>query len=148
MRLPSRWVFVVALLVAVHPVLADDRKDQDELQGTWEATAMIADGKPYADKGKGTTLAIMGNKITLVASEGKVKRNFTFTLNSSKTPKTIDAVAQDGAAEGKTIRGIYEIKKDTLTWCMSRETDGKRPTDLAPKLGDNTMILKAKRVKP
>ena len=148
MRLHFLSAVGVALLLTGAPVPADEKKDHDELQGTWEVTAVFDDGKPEADKAEGTSLVIKGDKITLVASEGKVKRNFTFKLGPDKNPKAIDAVAQDGAAEGKTIPGIYEIKGDTLTWCMSRAPDGKRPTELAPKAGDNAMILTAKRAKP
>jgi uncharacterized protein (TIGR03067 family) len=148
MRLHFLSVIAVALLWTRAPVLAEEKKDQDEPQGTWEVTALFADGKPEADKAKGTILVIKGEKITLVASEGKIKRNFTFTLDSAKKPKAIDAVAQDGAAAGKTILGIYEVKGGALTWCMSGEPDGKRPTELAPKEGDKALILTAKRAKP
>ena len=149
MRLQPLVAIGTALLLSAGSILADDAKDQEGLQGTWEVTAMFANGKPEgADKIEGTTLVFKGNKITLNASGGKVKRSFTFKLGSAKKPKAIDALAQDGAAEGKTILGIYEIKGDTFTWCMSREPDGKRPTELAPKEGDKAMILMAKRAKP
>jgi uncharacterized protein (TIGR03067 family) len=141
-------VFAAALLLSAAPVLADDKKDLNELQGTWEVTAMFADGKPETDKAKGTTFVIKGDKITLVASEGQDKRSYTIKLDSAKKPKGIDALAPDGAVDGMTLLGIYEIKGDTLTWCVPIEPGGKRPAKVAPKEGDQAMILTAKRVKP
>jgi uncharacterized protein (TIGR03067 family) len=107
MRLHILAVFAAALLLSAVPVLADDKKDLNELQGTWEVTAMFADGKAEADKEKGTTLFIKGDKITLVRSEGKVKRNFTFKLDSAKNPKAIDALTHDGVVEGMTLPGSF-----------------------------------------
>jgi len=149
MRLRLLVVFVAALVLSASPSVADDKKDQDALQGTWEVTAMVTDGKAEgADKIKGATIVIKGDKITLSAAEGKLKRSFTFKLDSSKKPKAIDAVLQDSPLEGKTAKGIYEIKGETLTWCMPQDVDGKRPTELRPKEGDKALIFTAKRVKP
>ena len=142
MRLHCLAVFAAALLLSAAPIVADDKKDQDEVQGTWEVTTMFNNGKPEPGTVKGATLVIKGDKITMGM------RNLTFKLDAAKKPKAIDAVAKDGAAEGKTILGIYEVKGDTLTLCMANEPDGKRPTELAPKEGDKAVIFTAKRAKP
>jgi uncharacterized protein (TIGR03067 family) len=148
MRLHILAVFAAALLLSAVPVLADDKKDLNELQGTWEVTAMFADGKPETDESKkGITLVIKAEKITLVASEGQDKRSYTIKLDSAKKPKGIE-LAPDGAVDGMTLLGIYEVKGETLTWCVPIEPGGKLPAKLTPKEGDQAMILTAKRVKP
>ena len=145
-ELLTRFSFLVALLFAVGFVGAGDKKAQDELQGKWKVTSMYGNGTEA--KGKGATLVIKGDKISLVpdAKPGK-ERNFKITLDPTKSPKAIDALALDGGPEGQTILGIYQLKGDTLIWSMSTEAGGKRPTSLEPKQGDKAMILTAERVK-
>lgn len=148
MRVVYSVSLLVALLFGAGFGGAGDKKAQDELQGKWKVTSMYGNGTE-AQAGKGATLVIKGDKISLAPPDAKSgkERNFKVTLDPTKSPKTIDAMALDGGPEGQTILGIYQLKGDTLIWSMSKEPGGKRPTSLEPKQGDKAMILTAERVK-
>ena len=148
MRCAFSASLLVALLLGAGFAGAGDKKAQDEFQGRWKVTSSYADGTEV--KGHiGALLVIKGDKITLAFPDAKrgAERNFKIKLDSAKNPKAIDALALDGGPKGQTFLGIYKVKGDTLTWGMSNEPDGKRPTSLEPKQGDKAVILTAERVK-
>ena len=79
-----------------------------------------------------------GNQVTITMGE----RTFfkaTFTLDTTRTPRTIDYKMTEGATAGGVQLGIYEIKGDTVRFSMS-EVGGARPADFSTTQGDGRTV--------
>lgn len=103
--------------------LGDDKQDQKKLQGKWISTA---------GKEKGLVMTFDGNKFSLQDEENEFKG--TFTIDSAKTPKTMDLKITGGKGDelddykGKTSQAIYELDGQTFKWCAGEPGKDKRPT--------------------
>jgi len=122
----------------------DAKKDQDKLQGTWEVVEMVSNGKPI--KEQGLKVIFDAEKMTLQVGD-KGKREFTYKLDASKQPKAIDTTALDGAFEGKTGPGIYDLGDATLKLCLPNQETKDRPTEFKAEKGSNLVLLTLKRAK-
>lgn len=84
-----------------------------------------------------------------LTTTGQPSLEMRITLNPSESPSTIDFVivkddGEDLAAQGQAlvILGIYSIEGDTLTICMSTDTEGEMPGDRPTKfIGDGQFGL-------
>jgi uncharacterized protein (TIGR03067 family) len=134
--------FVTGLLLAAAP--ADN--ERDKLQGTWQVAGMEQGGKKVpAGELAQMKVVIRGNELTGLEG-GQVRERFTFTLDATKTPKTIDTTAVEGPAKGETARGIYELTGDTLRICVS-EKGKERPSEFATRAGKDFVLLVLKRAR-
>jgi uncharacterized protein (TIGR03067 family) len=119
-------------------------KDDSELiQGTWKVESAVFDGKPEPAVAGKMTLTFNGKK--LVMTEFPLGDAVFFKLDSTKTPKAIDA----GHAEDKTndiFLGLYELNGDQLKICFT-PPGGERPTAFESKQGKQAMLLVLKRDK-
>jgi uncharacterized protein (TIGR03067 family) len=109
---------------------ADDaaKKDLERFQGSWRAVAVQNfDGQPAPDEDvKHTRLQVEGNRFTLTGKNFKVSG--TFTIDSTKTPKTIDVLLEGAATKEERFLGIYQIEGDDRKSCFALQ--GKeRPSD-------------------
>jgi uncharacterized protein (TIGR03067 family) len=133
----------------------DGKADLDQLQGSWEVTAMEMGGKATAAKdlpGK-VTVTFTGEKMEmdgpLAAAEGEkpVPPAFTVKLDPSKNPKAIDTVALTGRFKGKTQPGIYRLEGDELTLCLPNQEAKVRPTEFESPAGSELVVMTLKRSK-
>ena len=98
-----------------------------------------------ADFMKGSKRVAKGDEITVML-QGQLFMKAKFTLDPSKTPKTIDYSVTGGPYAGKTQLGIYELDGDKVKFCFS--TPGKeRPTDFTTKANDGRTLSIWKREK-
>lgn len=132
------------VLLAVGPLTAaavaqdDVAKEQKQLEGTWKAVSIESNGQPLDPKEVAFhRLEIKGNTLTIII--GDQGGLHTYTLDPKKNPKTIDI--------GK-LKGIYELKGDTLELCYALESTGKRPAEFGTKKGTDTTYGVWKRAKP
>jgi uncharacterized protein (TIGR03067 family) len=141
-----RTAALLLALVSVPALTAQDNKDLDALQGTWQRTSMIRNGKPVPeDEVKAERLTLQGEHYTLLI--GDQKRTGIFRLDPSKSPRTLDIVSTEGPNKGKTLHAIYELEGDTFTYCVA--PPGKeRPTLLESRPGSGWTLLVNKRVRP
>jgi uncharacterized protein (TIGR03067 family) len=118
----------------VQPVKSD-QKELDRLTGEWSGVALVMNGQDIpADFFKGSTRVVKGNETTVTIG-GQVVLKATFTVDPSKSPKTIDYTIAEGPDKGKQQLGIYEVENELAKFCFS--TPGKdRPTEFASKAGD------------
>jgi uncharacterized protein (TIGR03067 family) len=138
-------LLVVGVLFVGLAFAEDSKKDLDKLQGTWVRASVERNGKPAsADELKNTKLTLKDDKYTL--DDSKEKRTGTFKLDATKTPKTLDIVADTGPNKGKTLKGIYKIEDDTFTYCVGGP-DKDRPTEFTGKEGSGYTLLVNKRDK-
>jgi len=115
-------LFMAGILVA-----ADTAKVDDKLNGSYVGGGGETNGKPFNKEDlKDFKLVIKGNQYTLNAGTGESVQGIQ-TVDTTKSPKTIDATDGSGRNKGKTILGIYEINGDEFK--VSFSMPGKpRPT--------------------
>jgi RNA polymerase sigma factor (sigma-70 family) len=127
-----------------------------KIQGTWVAVSGEANGGKLGEewlKERKPTLVISGEKFTATAlldKNGKVAWKGTIHLDSTKRPLRFDTL--DGRLElAKTkkvlktpgVKGIYELKGDTLKVCYGPQW----PTEFKTKLDSSQKLWVFKRVR-
>jgi uncharacterized protein (TIGR03067 family) len=119
------------------------------LDGTWEITAVIDDGRVveptsvllnYAADGRVT---IRGQTVELVVPATYQRKRLPFVVDSTKSPMTVDLAG----AEKTGGRGIFLASKDTLVLCLSSRDRG-RPTAFASLPGSGSLLVTLSRVAP
>src|ERR1043166_802977 len=149
MRLATLLIVFTSMVISA-AWAADDqaiKKDLAQLQAEWSTVSGSADGQSMPDemrkqmkrvcKGDETT-TMMGDQIFMKAK---------FTLDPSKTPKTIDYEVLEGFTKGKKQLGIYEVNGDTFKSCFSAP-EAERPKDFTGEPGDHRTLSVWKREKP
>ena len=134
----------LALVALTTAAIADDAKDQRQLQGEWALASATRGGKSVLKEGEKHTSTFDAEKMTL--SDGRDKKMAKVKLDTSKKPPQIDILPQDGSDKGRTIKGIYELKDDVLKVCFG-EPDGDRPTTFSAKEGEKFTLAEFKRAK-
>ncbi len=108
---------LVALLLTLGsgisaPVPPDPaRKAQEELQGTWVATALEQRGVKLTAKEveeEEISITVNGNELTL--RHGSSQRRFSFTLDTGKSSAQIDLKM----AGGGVVHAIYSLENGVL----------------------------------
>ena len=120
------------------------KEDKDAILGTWKVEEVEVDGKDGSDaeKGrelKGATLTFTADKIVAKAGEKSVE--FTYKLDPSAKPKTIDL--DNGG--GKSWMSVYSLDGNTLKICSPHEPGGDRPAEVGTKEGSRSFMLILKR---
>ena len=115
-------LFMACVLVA-----ADTAKVDEKLNGSYVGGGGETNGKPFNKEDlKDFKLIIKGSQYNLNSGTGESVEGIQ-TVDTTKSPKTIDATDGSGRNKGKTILGIYEINGDEFK--VSFSMPGKpRPT--------------------
>jgi uncharacterized protein (TIGR03067 family) len=147
-RLTCALVLALALVTPAAPG-GGEKDDAKKLRGTWTLVSGEDQGKPVPpEKLKGNLVAISDK--TIVANDRDNKKLFvmTYKLDPSQKPPAIDMTIIEGDAsqKGKTAKGIYELKGDTLR--LAYAFAGARPTEFTTKKGDKHLSFVLKRVQP
>lgn len=120
------------------------RTDWDHIQGTWIPTEAEHEGKKIDERAPEDVIIFSGKRLIVKRNNGYTHPG-TFTIDPSKTPKTIDL----GWSEKNPKRlnlGVYELDGDTLRICFGDE-GAPRPTTFESKAGSKTRIVTLKRDK-
>jgi len=133
---------VAALPGAEDPKAEALKKEVKALEGTWDGKSRLVDGKEEPPPPGGAQLILEGTKYTIKV-EGKVKETGTWTVDPSKTPRTID-LKENGTNEKTPGPCIYEVKGDELKVAVP-QPGGERPKDFS---GKGTEVYTFKRAKP
>ena len=119
--------FIAAGLVGCAPA----NNDMKTLQGTWTLVSGEKDGEPLPEQDvKDSKLTIVGDTHTVQVGDMKLKG--TQKLDSTKTPKQIDANDTEGPTIGLNF-GIYEITPAGDFRVCFAPTGKERPTDFVTK---------------
>jgi uncharacterized protein (TIGR03067 family) len=142
-------LLLIAVSVFVLPARGDDaKKDLEKLQGTWEVSEMIVNGKLVPkERREGVKVVFSGDKMSLVPTKGEEKKEFTIKIDPAKTPKTIDTTALDGTYKGQTNPGIYQLDGDTLKLCLPNKTTKDRPKEFASAEDSYLAVMTLKKAK-
>ena len=128
---------------------ASDLEDGDRaLEGAWRVVSVEREGRIENDD----IWIIQKSKISF-KRDNAVYEDASYTVDDAKRPKAIDLKFAAGPAQGKTIRGIYEVDRDELKMCSvapDRADAEKRirPSEFSAKVGSGTWLFVLKRVKP
>lgn len=133
MRWCSLLILFVPLSATGEPGPDVVKKDLQQFQGSWRAISIHqADGRPATeDEIKNARLVVDGTKFTLKGKDFTI--NGSFTIDPTKTPKTIDVVLTGDDGTKTTFLGIYRIQGETRKSSFALE--GARPTQFSPKKG-------------
>jgi uncharacterized protein (TIGR03067 family) len=71
-----------------------------------------------------------------------------YTIDSSKTPKTIDFDIKTGNDKGKKQLGIYKLDGDKLTIVAASAGETERPKTLEPEPDAGLLVIVLKRENP
>ena len=137
---------VVVCFAAVGVALSgDDAAERKKLEGSWKAVSGQQGGKELS-KEQLVSLEFKGDKLVLDGKE------YEFTLDPDKKPKEIEVKGGfnlkgefDPKAKG-VMKGIYDLKDDTLTLCLP-PPNRPRPTKFESPKGDDTLVFVLKRDK-
>jgi uncharacterized protein (TIGR03067 family) len=117
------------------------------IEGEWEMVSAVFNGKPMdASMVKWCKRITRGNVTTIVAGPQTMLKA-TFTLKPGKTHAAIEYMNLVGANKGKAQAGIYELKGESLQFCMS-EPGKPAPSEFSSKPGDGRSYTAWKRVGP
>ena len=141
-----RFSLSAALLVFAAAAPADDAADLKALVGKWKLEKAEVGGADFLAQLKDLDFEIApGGKYT--AKFGGITDVGTFTVDSTKSPKTMDIKASDGPNKGKTIPAVYKIDGDTVVICYQLG-GGDRPKTFESKKDTQLFLATYKRVKP
>jgi uncharacterized protein (TIGR03067 family) len=114
---------------------ADDKEDMDRFEGEWSGVSLVLNGQALpADFVKSFKRVVKGNETT-VLNGGQVILKATYTVDASKSPRSIDYQITQGPDKGKMQLGIYEFEGEMVRVCLS-QPGSDRPTEFASKAGD------------
>lgn len=122
---------LVVGLVAGLSASGDKKTVNDDLkktEGTWTLVSGEENGQPIPDEVvKNSKLTIVGDNYTVQLGDLGVKKG-TQKLDSTKSPKQIDARDTDGPTVGQNV-GIYEFTADGDFRVCFASTGNGRPTE-------------------
>lgn len=142
MRNASLALFVVSAIG-----LAGHAARGQSLDGTWEITAVIDDGRVveptsvllnYAADGR---VVIRGQSVELVVPMTYQRKRLPFVVDSTKSPMTVDLAG----AEKTGGRGVFMADKNTLMLCFASRDRG-RPATFASLPGSGNLLVTLRRV--
>jgi uncharacterized protein (TIGR03067 family) len=132
---------VILTIAVVFAAPADaSAPDLAKMQGDWMVASMKANGTEVpADEAQALFRTVQENRYT-VSRYSKVVGSGTFKIDATKTPRTIDSLAEK-SPDGKPVLGIYEFVGEKLRICNA--LPGKpRPTTFDAKLlSGHTVIV-------
>jgi len=135
-------MWTLAVLIALpadkpHPVV-----------GPWRVTELITADQHLKDQdAERFRVELTKDKLLLrVDAKEAVVAEWSYSVDDSLTPKLFDLVPKQGAFEGQTREGIYEIKDDVLKLCIGIG-EKERPTTFNIKDGGQWLLVIMKREK-
>jgi uncharacterized protein (TIGR03067 family) len=142
-------------LAADRPTRAAAKADRQALQGRWAVVAIEANGKQAPPQGiRGFTVTFRGDEVVMAfpgaTADGKDNPEVrgSYRLHPGKQPRAIDFVPAVGPDKGKVVRGIYQLRGDTLKLCLNESAAAARPEAFAAAAGSKRTVLTCRRGKP
>jgi uncharacterized protein (TIGR03067 family) len=137
------WLLVLSF--GVGPANEAARKELKALEGDWLLQRIEVSGmKHELGDDERAILTFKGMKWTFAPTR---ERGEVVALDPTTNPKLIDLQATPKGREAFVREGIYKFHGDTLTLCIYKGKDKKRPTSFDPPKEADTTLLTFKRVK-
>lgn len=120
---------------------------RQELTGTWQAVASVADGKKATDEDiRRVRLSIDAAGKTTFLRQDKPVATATTKIDPTLHPMTVDLTWIEGDSNGTNTLGIYKLEDDHLTICHA-EPAKARPKEFSSKPGSGHRLVTYKRIK-
>lgn len=107
---------------AAEPVKKDEpvRRGPGDLAGAWKVQDVQTDGKSLlaADNLKDGRIVFNDDQAEVKGLPVDFVRDFSFTLDSTRTPREIDVTFREGPRKGETVQGIYVARKNEVRICL------------------------------
>ena len=122
--------------------------DLEQLQGTWQITALLDDGVLVPEevvRGRyiaDLRLTFSAQSVSFIVPNTLQPRTILFVLDEKANPKTIDL----GGAEKVGGKGIYLLQGDTLMVCLAEAGVEKRPAEFSAPKASPQLLMTFKRV--
>jgi len=147
MRTKTLAMVVAVFLTASANAEDAAKKDLENLQGLWEMTEGVHDGRDVSADVK-IKLKIKGDEVAVEGNEEVTKdyAKFKIKIDPSTSPKAMDLIVTGGEQKDTTLEGIYELKGDKLK--IAVKLGGKeRPTKFGSPEGSSIAYMVLQRVK-
>jgi uncharacterized protein (TIGR03067 family) len=134
-------LFAVLLIGLVRVPAQPGPDDAKAILGDWVIREFESNSgtKVQAPGDKKGIMRFTPNKVELVSEKDKTA---TWTLGKEKDLGTIDIIPEAEKEKEKTVKGIYELKDDTLRICFNGEDTSIRPKEFNSKPPQTIMTLK------
>jgi uncharacterized protein (TIGR03067 family) len=135
----------LGLLTRAGETQADDAKAaEDGFQGTWTFARFERGGKDLTDtpQFKSADVKIDGNQFRSGAIVA------TLRLDPFQNPKAIDFQYTKGPFAGQTVKAIYKLDGDTLTFARAAKEGDNRPTEFTSTPNNGQILAILRRTKP
>src|SRR5262245_30954543 len=143
-----RIAFAAALLCPLAGLAAPAPRarpqDARAILGVWKAERWEHEGLSTSRNEVRHIPSVEVTASSITIQEGPRAYPMWYTLRPSRSPAHIDLVYSDGPDKGKTVKGLYELKGDTLTLCVAPAGEG-RPRSLATKEGEKVTLYVLER---
>ena len=143
-----RLTVTFIVLCAAGILAADDTKkdDAEAIKGKWKAVSISMGGEPLADE------LVKNFKLNFESKDytntiGDVVEEGSYSIDSTKSPKTIDFDIKKGPDQGKKQLGVYKLDGDKLTLVVSAAGSTDRPTSLTVEKGSELSEFVLERIK-
>jgi uncharacterized protein (TIGR03067 family) len=123
------------------------RQERKNLEGTWQLTSLVIDGKERALSKDVVILWILKGSTYTLGLGDEVADRGTWTIEPAAKPGRLDTTSATGdAAKDRPRLGVYELKEDLLKVCTAPA--GKdRPGALASAEGTGFELLTFRRLR-
>jgi uncharacterized protein (TIGR03067 family) len=122
------------------------KNDAALLQGTWAFVLLEQNGikQPLQKlRAELKTITFLGTKFEVKRGDEVIQVG-TQKIDAGNNPKTIDLDIAEGEGKGTVRRGIYVLKRDTLTICLDQRGK-KRPTEFQTDAASGYFLATLKR---
>jgi uncharacterized protein (TIGR03067 family) len=121
------------------------KSDAEALKGQWLMTKATVNGAPNSRQAGRVRYFFDNTSSFIISNDYVVTVEGDFTIDSTKSPKSIDLVSGSPEAQNRWS-GIYELDGDTLKVCLFSNST-HRPETFESKRGTGAFLYVFKRVK-
>ncbi len=138
---------MIVLVVATGLDSCRVQEEKQNLEGTWKVLAAESRGEIVPRKEIEDMEVIFTPGSIQVREKGEVQERFTYKLDPTTSPRTIDFTFTHGKKKGRTDRGIYLLDGNNLKICMQENPEAPRPVEFMTRPNTEVSLIVLRRFK-